>query len=112
MPGTESVDRANWVSALEQLTARHAGDAVTIELLDDTYGDLDEAERVPLSSVVYDPRDDVVVVAVGAASGDSPGMLRHLVGHPTGVDIYETSAGAALRVTTEGSTMIVSFHRG
>ncbi|GAA1762546.1 DUF5335 family protein [Luedemannella helvata] len=112
MPETDTVDRADWAAALEQVTARHAGDLVTIELLDETYGDLSEAERIPLSSVTYDPRDDVVIVAVGGNSPRYPVMLRHFVAHPTDIDIDETEAGGAgaMRVTADSDSTIVSFH--
>jgi hypothetical protein len=111
MAGNETVDRANWASALEQMTARHAGDQVSIGVLDATYGDISEAERMPLSSVTFDPRDDVVIVGVGGKSARYPVTLRHFVAHPTNIEIYESSAGAALRVTAEDASTIVTFFR-
>ncbi|GAA1825045.1 hypothetical protein GCM10009682_51440 [Luedemannella flava] len=110
MAETQTVDRADWASALERLTARHAGDEVTIELLDETYGDLNKAAHMPLSSVMYDPRDDTVVIGVGGTSSRYPVTLRHFVAHPTGIDIYESHAGAALRVTAEDASTIVTFY--
>jgi hypothetical protein len=41
---------------LDQLTERHAGEPIRIEVLDQTYGDQNEVERLPFTYAVYDPR--------------------------------------------------------
>jgi hypothetical protein len=69
---TSTTDRAQWVRTLDQLTRDHEGDPVVIEVLDQTYGDNEQAERVPFAYANYDPRDDVVVIAVGGRSGRYP----------------------------------------
>ncbi len=112
MPETDTLERANWEAELDQVTARHAGDEVTIELLDDTYGDVIEAERLPLSSVSYDPKDDVVIVAVGGSSPQYPVQLNHIIAHPSEIDVDETGEVPAMRVVAPQDTTIVSFYRG
>src|SRR4051794_6616011 len=37
--------------------------------------------------VAYDPKDDVVVIAVGGNTPKYPVVLRHLIWHPTEVDV-------------------------
>ena len=37
---------------------------------------------LPLSFLEFDPKDDVVIVAVGGRDGRYPVVLRHIVEHP------------------------------
>jgi hypothetical protein len=55
-------------NALDQLTADHEGQHVTIELLDPSVGYQHEAERLPFAYINFDPKDDVIVIAVGGKS--------------------------------------------
>ena len=82
--------------------------ADTIEVLDRSFGDQTEAERLPFAYTSYDPKDDVVVVAVGGRSSSYPVVLRHMVPHPSEVDI-DLDAGAFRAVEQEGPTTIVTF---
>jgi len=111
MADTPTVDRSEWVTLLDRLTKEHEGELVSIELLDPTYGDLHEAERLPFAYLTYDPRDDVVIVAVGGRSGRYPVVLRHIISHPSEVSAAEgRPAGVAVRVIdAEGTPTIVSF---
>ena len=59
----------------------HQADDVTIEVVDPTFGPNQEAERLPLAYIEYDPKDDVVVVAVGGRTARYPVLLDH--GAPT-----------------------------
>jgi len=101
-----TVDRADWAPLLDKLTKDHEGDLVTIELLDPTYGDLYEAERLPFAYASYDPRDDVVVVAVGGASRRYPVVLRHMIAKPSEVSVADMAARV---VDAEGVATVVSF---
>ena|ERR1700704_2129843 len=99
-------DRSTWVSELDLLTADHEGDLVVIEVLDEVYGDGEQAERVPFAYASYDRKDDVVVVAVGGRSGRFPVSLRHIIADPVEIDVAEN----AMRVVSEdGTTTIVTF---
>jgi Family of unknown function (DUF5335) len=79
---TDELPRAGWQAQLDELTRQHEGHDVTIELLDRDLGDEEEVERLPLSYIGFDPKDDVVIVAVGGRDGRYPVVLRHLVEHP------------------------------
>jgi hypothetical protein len=74
--------REDWRDFLEQVTKVHKGDDVTIEVFSLEFGDEYEAERLPLSYIEYDNKDDVVIVAVGGRDGRYPVVLRHMVWHP------------------------------
>jgi hypothetical protein len=110
-PGT-AVDRGEWVTLLDKVTADHEGQYVTIEVLGSTFGDEEAADRLPFVYATYDPRDDVVIVAVGGRSGRYPVVLRHMVDHPTEVAASEADRdGAGLKVVeADGTTTIVGFY--
>jgi hypothetical protein len=108
MADTATTDRKAWVEGLDRLTKDREGHDVTIEVVNRSFGDQTEAERLPFSYTSYDPKDDVVVVAVGGRSSSYPVVLRHMVRHPSEVDI-DLEAGAFRVVEKDGTTTIVTF---
>jgi hypothetical protein len=98
-----TADKAEWTGLLERLTRDHSGDLVTIELLDPTYGDLEEAEHLPFIYATYDPRDDVVVVAAGKEDSVA---LRHMIERPAEVSVSERAARV---IDADGAATVVSF---
>jgi hypothetical protein len=66
MTEISTTDKGQWTALLEQLTKDHDGTILTIEVLDATYGDLEEAQWLPFAYASYDSRDDVVIIAVGS----------------------------------------------
>jgi len=111
MTDTATVDRGEWKRALDELTKEHEGELVTIELLDATYGATEEVERLPFVYANYDDRDDVVFVAVGGRTAKYPVVLRHMVWHPTEVDIATRDQVTAMRtVDRDGTATVVTFH--
>jgi hypothetical protein len=113
-PMTEPRD--TWRAQLDDLTEQFAGGSVTIELLDREFGDEEEAERLPLAFIEYDPKDDVVIVAVGGRSARYPVVLRHIVQDPRNVVVDTLGDGddapAAVDVAGgDGGHTIVTIHR-
>ncbi|SFN62713.1 DUF5335 family protein [Mycetocola miduiensis] len=108
MADISTTDRTSWVEGLDRLTKDREGQDVTIEVLDRSFGDQTEAERLPFAYTSYDPKDDVVVVAVGGRSSSHPVVLRHMVPHPSQVDI-DPDVGAFRVVEQDGTTTIVTF---
>jgi hypothetical protein len=77
--------RSQWQARLQELTQQYQGHGVAIELLDQEFGDEAEVEMLPLAFLEFDPKDDVVIVAVGGRDGRYPVVLRHIVEHPQGI---------------------------
>jgi hypothetical protein len=90
------------------MTAEHQADEVTIEVVDPTLGPSQEAERLPLAYIEYDPKDDVVVVAVGGRTAQYPVLLRHMTYHPTKVDVAEDKPAVRI-VEPDGTTTPVTL---
>jgi Family of unknown function (DUF5335) len=77
--------RSQWQARLQELTQQYQGHGVAIELLDQEFGDEAEVEMLPPAFLEFDPKDDVVIVAVGGRDGRYPVVLRHIVEHPQGI---------------------------
>jgi hypothetical protein len=105
------LNRSEWKNALDQLTADYGGHYVAIELLDPSVGHQYEAQRLPFSYINYDPKDDVVIVAVGGNSPRHPVVLRHMVWHPVEVDLaVEVVPEPAVRIVeADGTATLVIF---
>ena len=113
MAETVTLDRSEWTSTLDLLTKDHEGEQVTIELLDMSFGDQHEVERLPFAYLNYDPKDDVIIVAVGGKSAKYPVVLRHMIWHPAEVAVADSQdLGTVLRVAdSDGVTNLITFHR-
>ncbi|WP_433455211.1 DUF5335 family protein [Streptomyces sp. CA-142005] len=111
MAGTSTSDRAGWRSMLDEVTDAHSGELVTIEVVDPSIGSQREAERLPFSYLTYDPKDDVVVVAVGGESPRYPVVLRHMVPHPKEVDVStpDVTEAAVRVVDPEDTATLITF---
>lgn len=64
-----------------------------------------------MAYAAYDPKDDVVVIAVGGRSPRYSVILRHMISHPTEVAAADVdTARAALRVIdADGTATLTSF---
>ncbi|MDF3299825.1 DUF5335 family protein [Streptomyces tropicalis] len=112
MADTETLDRDTWQAALDRMTEEHAGELVTIEILDPEIGHQYEAERLPFSYLSYDPRDEVVVVAVGGATARYPVVLRHMVQRPREIDVatHDIPEPAIRVVDGDGGATLITFY--
>lgn len=104
--------RSEWSALTERLSADHRGHDVTIEVIDPDGGDNPMVERLPFGSIIFDPKDDVIVVSVGGDSPRYPVVLRHVIAHPTALLFDLIPRGAALKITdASGTTTLVSLLR-
>ena len=110
MTDPSTTDRSDWASLMDQVTKEHQGEDVAIDILDRTYGDSPEVDRLPFEYAAYDDKDDVAFVVVGGNSPRLPVALRHMVEHPS--ELTVTQDPPALRlVDRDGTATIVSFFR-
>ncbi len=54
----------------------------TLEVMDAQTGDQLDAERMPLQAISYDPKDDVLEIALGGRGVPYPVVLRHFISGP------------------------------
>ena len=106
----QHADRDQWETMLNQLTDQHAGEQITIEILDPTLGDQVEAERLPFTYATYDRRDDTIVIAVGGKTPKYPVLLRHMINKPATLSIdHSGDTPAALVTDADGTSTLVQF---
>ena len=112
MATTERIDRDELKGFFDRLSKEREGQPVTIEVIDKSIGDQEEVHRLPLAAATFDPKDDVVVLALGGNSPDDPVVHRRMVWHPKEVELAQLDGGqTALRVVdTDGSATLVRFH--
>ena len=78
---TEQVPREKWRPYFDELS-RHLGTVeATVEIAGRDLGAQIAAERLVLTGVSYDHKDDVVVIGLDAPGG-SPEEYEHLIEHP------------------------------
>jgi hypothetical protein len=110
MTETMTVDRNRWEQFFDQLSKDHAGDLVTVELLDQDLGDQLEGERLPFTSASFDPRNDMVVISA-AGTNDGEPMLRHMIQHPSEVDVATAQPDeTVLRVVAPSNTTLTHLY--
>ncbi|MEU0966249.1 DUF5335 family protein [Streptomyces sp. NPDC005917] len=113
MAGNGTLPRNEWKAALDRITEEHTGEHITIELLDPEVGHQYEAERLPFAYLDYDPKDDTAIVAVGGKSARYPVVLRHMIAHPTEVDVatHDIPEPAVRIVGSDGTATLITFFK-
>ena len=98
---TREPERSSWPTYFDSVTASIEGMLVTVELMDEQLGDQTDVERLPVQAISYDPRDDVLEVAVGGRGTRYPVVLRHFISNPTAISVEESPEGtpSAILVT-------------
>lgn len=97
------LEKAEWQSFLDRVSKQLTGKRAEIEVAAAKLGDQIEAEWVPLLGVVYDPKSDIVEIALDG--------LDHLINKPQ--ELYvEEEAGRLINlevVDAAGVHQIVRF---
>ncbi|MGI5487563.1 DUF5335 family protein [Microtetraspora malaysiensis] len=105
--------RAEWHNFFEKLTKDYEGAAVTVEVLDRTFGDQTEAAKLPLAYLEYDEKDDCFSVGLGGRDGRYPVVLRHAINHPRRIQTTSSIPGTPWAMDIEdgeGNQTLVTLH--
>jgi Family of unknown function (DUF5335) len=89
---TQELDAAKWHEYFDTVTPVIEGKHVTIEVMDEQVGDQFDAERIPLEAISYDPKDDVLEVALGGRGTRFPVVLRHFISNPQTISVEEENS--------------------
>jgi hypothetical protein len=110
----EELPRQAWHDFFELLTKEHEASEVVIEVVSLDFGDQVEAERLPLSYIEYDHKDDVFIVGVGGKDSRYPVVLDHIVPHPERILVDSTIATMAMAIDvidSDGRQTIITLRR-
>jgi uncharacterized protein DUF5335 len=80
-PTTQEIPRDTWRPYFDELSKTLGTVEATVEVVGPDIGAQIEAERLVLTGLTYDDRDDVVVIGLDAP-GDPPEDLERMVEHP------------------------------
>jgi hypothetical protein len=97
---TQQIPREAWRTYFDELS-KHLGTVdATVEVIGPDIGDQIEAERLLLTGVTYDDRDDVVVIGLDAPGGP-PEDLERIVEHPEAIYVATGGDDADLAIDIE-----------
>jgi len=89
---TQELDADRWHEYFDSLSSSIEGMLVTIEIMGEDVGDQTDVERMPLQAISYDPKDDVLEVALGGRGVRYPIVLRHFISSPQTISVEESSS--------------------
>ena len=101
---TQELGAERWMEYFDSIAPSIEGQLVTIEVMSETLGDQHDVERLPLQSMGYDRKDDVLEVAVGGRGARYPVLLRHFISNPQTISVEESRPlnPSAILVTDAG----------
>ena len=94
--------RHQWRGFLEVLTAKRAGQAVSVQFVSAERQGRLVADRDPLSHITYLERDDVLVVCVTSAGADHVGR-EHIIEQPQQIIVDGSSPSTVRRIDIQGA---------
>lgn len=107
MTEARTIDGDRWVGFFDLLSTDHKSQSAAIALAGAEFGDQYETERLPFAYASYDPRDDVIVIAVGGDSARFPVLLRRIINHPVQVDVAAPApAETDVRIVDATATLL------
>jgi hypothetical protein len=103
-----------WRDFFQRLSSQYRGYAVTIEAVSRDYGDQLQAEALPLAYLEYDPKDDVLIIALDSRDGRDAPVLRHMIEHPQRIladEVNDDVPWAIDAFAEDGTQTIVTLYR-
>lgn len=86
---TPELEKKRWREYFDSLAHSLQGLLVSIEVMSEQIGDQTDVERIPLQGISYDPKDDVLEVAVGGRDSRYPVVLRHFIDAPSMIRVQD-----------------------
>ncbi len=101
---TRELPIERWVEYFDEIAPSIEGLHVTIEVMSEQLGDQLDVERLPLQSIGYDHKDNMLEIAVGGRGTRYPVVLRHFISSPQTISVEEAGSPApsAILVTDAG----------
>jgi hypothetical protein len=87
---TRELGAEKWVEYFDSIAPAIDGLLVTVEVMSEQLGDQVDVERLPLQAIGYDPKDNVLEIAVGGRGVRYPVLLRHFISDPQVVSVEES----------------------
>jgi hypothetical protein len=95
------LDKSKWRAYFERVSKELLGKRAEVEVAGIPLGHQIEAEWLPLSGIVYDPKDDLVQVILG----DPDAHVDHMIRRPREVYVSDGSAGVENMLVVDGDSL-------
>ena len=108
---TQEIPSEQWIGFFNDLSKRHQGDHVTIELIGREIGSHQEAQDQSLQAITVDPPTGACMIEVMVGDAPSPN-IAHEISHPIHVRLAKGDDGkdAALEIESDaGPATLVRF---
>jgi len=98
---TQELGAERWAEYFDSIGPAIEGLLVTVEVMSDELGDQIDVERLPVQTIGYDHRDNVLEVAVGGRTPRYPVVFRHFIASPQTIQVEDSGqpAPSAILVT-------------
>lgn len=108
---TRQLARESWSDYLEDVTSGLLNRPVSIEIIEPSSAPAIEAQRMALQLLNYDRRDDVFEVAAARGSSGLPSVLRHMVEHPTRIEVDSPGSMTPTMITVTAADGVLTVVR-
>jgi hypothetical protein len=98
---SQEIARAAWREYFDEFSRTVGTAEVTLEIAGSDIGDQIAAERLLLTGITYDDKDDIVVVGLDAPGGD-PEEYEHIIDAPQQIYVATTDDGEMTFDITDG----------
>jgi Family of unknown function (DUF5335) len=90
MSTTTELAADRWQEYFDSIAPNIDGMLATIEVMSEQLGDQTDVEQLPLQAISYDPKDNMLEVAVGGRGARHPVLLRHFISNPQTISVEES----------------------
>jgi hypothetical protein len=102
MEATRELARETWSEYFDALSRELLNAPVSIEVIAAPGPPVVEAEHLALQALTYDRRDDVFEVAAARGGPHLPSVVRHMVDHPTRIEVDSQTMLAPVTIAVDG----------
>jgi Family of unknown function (DUF5335) len=92
MSTTTELAAEKWQGYFDSITPNIDGMLATIEVMSEQLGDQVDVRQLPLQAISYDPKDNMLEVAVGGRGVRYPVLLRHFISNPRTISVEESGS--------------------
>lgn len=106
---TVKVPRTEWIGTLNEVSRKHRGEPVSLDVLGESIGAQPELRDLPLVGLTAEPGGGAISIAAGGSADDH---LTHTIQSPTHIWIERSDEGAdaALEIeSADGTKTILRF---
>lgn len=99
---TQEIPQDRWEQFFVDYTNAHEGEPISIELLDQDFGDQPLADGAPLLGISCDTKGSRQGSIEISAGEDPSSVMTHIIDHPTHVRVAGAGSAETIEIQAEG----------